>query len=122
MGDKCPLKAIVACLPSETLDMLAYKEPFAENTMENSIYLEVLLHVMKMTLLENTSPDDPELSQALAILRDETNDLCSLCQIIERGIHTSLDFPPGYLLKMFSPWRIAIPWPLAESFPVCNPC
>jgi hypothetical protein len=85
--------------------------------MENSIYLEVLLHVMQMTLLDNISPDDPELSQALAILRDETNDLCSLCQIIERGIHTSLDFPPGYLLKMFGPWRIAIPWPLVESFP-----
>lgn len=88
-----------------------------EITMENSVYLEMLLHLMQMVLLENVSLDNPELVEALSILRDETHDLCDLSQIKERDIVVCPDFPPGYLLKMFGSWRIAIPWPLAESFP-----
>ncbi|MEE4012648.1 hypothetical protein V1T76_11330 [Roseibium sp. FZY0029] len=85
--------------------------------MNKSIYHEVLFEVMSRVLSEEMDAVSDESLEAIAILEDQTRQLCELAQISEREIYTSIDVPVGYLVKEIDVWRVVIPWPLVESFP-----
>jgi hypothetical protein len=85
--------------------------------MKNSLYLDIMLQLMQLTLIDEAPQGDLRVGQALDILTEQTFELAQLSQIQDREMLVSNKLPIGYLLKSFLDWQIAIPWPMSESFP-----
>ena len=82
-----------------------------------SVYLLVLLRLMKLALAEKIDVRSPEVREALGVLSEQTRAVTQLAVSPDHGIYVSDRLPIGYLIKSWEAWTVAIPWPLVESCP-----
>ncbi|MDA5633703.1 hypothetical protein [Agrobacterium sp. ST15.16.024] len=82
-----------------------------------SVYLSVLLRLMKLTLADKIDLRSSEGIEALSVLTEQTKSVAQLAASEVNGMRVSDSLPVGYLVKPCGAWTVAVPWPLVESCP-----